>query len=259
MADFLGRLAERAVRAGATAQPLIAPIFAPGPALVGDGAAKPFVEEYEQEEATTPLAETNLSTEQMLEAFARSAARLLLPLADRSDKSRSGDGSQDERAHSSPPAAKPTGEATTSSDASRDVSRSSKQNLRPELHRVGEPRQARESESALKDRSKEFDKDFNLESASEQAQPLARQDRQAVLPTVMRPNQAERVEHAAQSRDQKPDASQPSAPVIQVTIGRIEVRAITAARTVAPRPATARSVPLLSLSEYLKQRDEGKR
>lgn len=262
MADFLARLAERAVRAGATAQPLIAPVFAPGPALVSDQAAKPLIEEYEREETTAPLTETNLSTEQMLEAFSRSAARLLLPLADRSGQSQSGAERQDERARLSRPDREPRDEATPSSHTSRAEPRSSKQNLRPELHRVAtrsELREAGELEQALKDASKQLDKDSDLEPESERAQPLARQDRPAVLPVITGRNQAEGVESAAQSRDRKPDASQSLPPIIQVSIGRIEVRAITAARSAAPRPAPARAVPLLSLSEYLKQRDEGKR
>ncbi len=50
-----------------------------------------------------------------------------------------------------------------------------------------------------------------------------------------------------------------SAPTIRVTIGRIEVRAIQPpASSSAPRPARTRR-PTLSLSEYLKQRDGGRR
>jgi hypothetical protein len=48
-----------------------------------------------------------------------------------------------------------------------------------------------------------------------------------------------------------------SAPVVQVTIGRIEVRAVTPPAP--PKPAPARSVPAMSLDEYLQRRNGGKR
>jgi hypothetical protein len=48
-------------------------------------------------------------------------------------------------------------------------------------------------------------------------------------------------------------------PVIRVTIGRIEVRAILPPTSAAERPAPARAGPPVSLDEYLKQRNEGQR
>jgi hypothetical protein len=47
-------------------------------------------------------------------------------------------------------------------------------------------------------------------------------------------------------------------PLIRVTIGRIEVRAVSPP-VPAPRPSTPRPAPALSLQEYLEQRDGGKR
>jgi hypothetical protein len=50
----------------------------------------------------------------------------------------------------------------------------------------------------------------------------------------------------------------PSAPTIHVTIGRIEVRAIVPPAPPAPRPPAPRSAPTTSLHDYLKQRREGR-
>lgn len=49
-----------------------------------------------------------------------------------------------------------------------------------------------------------------------------------------------------------------SMPTVRVTIGRIDVRAILPPAPHA-RPATSRTVPALSLADYLKQRNEGRR
>jgi hypothetical protein len=48
-------------------------------------------------------------------------------------------------------------------------------------------------------------------------------------------------------------------PVVKVTIGRVEVRAITPPKTPPSKRAVARSGPAISLDEYLKQRNEGRR
>lgn len=55
----------------------------------------------------------------------------------------------------------------------------------------------------------------------------------------------------------KPETQTSSMPTIKVSIGRIEVRAVTP--PVIPRPKRARAAPLMSLQEYLKQRNGGQR
>jgi len=55
------------------------------------------------------------------------------------------------------------------------------------------------------------------------------------------------------------EAMRKAAPTIQVTVGRIEVRAITPPAPPAPRTKPARPGPALSLVDYLKQRSEGRR
>jgi hypothetical protein len=53
-------------------------------------------------------------------------------------------------------------------------------------------------------------------------------------------------------------AARPEEPVVKVTIGRIDVRAVMAAPSPPSQPA-ARPMPQLTLEEYVKQRREGLR
>lgn len=55
-----------------------------------------------------------------------------------------------------------------------------------------------------------------------------------------------------------PPAQEAASPVIQVTIGRIEVRAVTAASTPAPTASSAHKSSGPSLDEYLRQRSGGR-
>jgi hypothetical protein len=59
----------------------------------------------------------------------------------------------------------------------------------------------------------------------------------------------------------KPSEVRPTAtPTIQIAIGSVEIRAVTPAPAAAPqRPAERRGNPRLSLEEYLRQRNEGRR
>lgn len=56
-----------------------------------------------------------------------------------------------------------------------------------------------------------------------------------------------------------PQARANQSPTIRVTIGRVEVRAITPPAPPAARPKPARTGPVLSLDDYLKQRSRGQR
>jgi hypothetical protein len=47
--------------------------------------------------------------------------------------------------------------------------------------------------------------------------------------------------------------------VVKVTIGRVEVRAVTPAAPIPPRVATRRPRSALTLDEYLRQRNRGER
>ncbi|MDQ3929215.1 MAG: hypothetical protein M3328_08720 [Chloroflexota bacterium] len=61
-------------------------------------------------------------------------------------------------------------------------------------------------------------------------------------------------------REPRLAAPEPSAPTIRVSIGRIEVRAVTPPPMLPERRDTpARPGPALSLDDYLKERNEGRR
>jgi hypothetical protein len=63
------------------------------------------------------------------------------------------------------------------------------------------------------------------------------------------------VAHLPARQDEPPEKTQ----TIRVTIGRIDVRAVTAPAPQEPRRAPARPAPQLSLADYLKQRGGGRR
>jgi hypothetical protein len=96
-------------------------------------------------------------------------------------------------------------------------------------------------------------------------EPEARADRSvpgaplSVAPRAIRPRPAGNSERGAQEEeDLRAPPAEPSAPAVRVSIGRIEVRAITPPPTPpAQRTGAARPEPGLSLDDYLKQRNGG--
>jgi hypothetical protein len=80
-------------------------------------------------------------------------------------------------------------------------------------------------------------------------------ERAARRADVVRPQLASIAGHA----EPNPSANESGPPVIRVSIGRIEVRAILPPTPTAERPAPTRASPVLSLDQYLKQRNEGQR
>jgi hypothetical protein len=58
---------------------------------------------------------------------------------------------------------------------------------------------------------------------------------------------------------EKPQAQPPAAPAIHISIGRVEVRALMPAQSQPTSPAQARPGPPLSLDDYLRAQDGGKR
>ncbi|MFN7949727.1 MAG: hypothetical protein U0Z53_30520 [Blastocatellia bacterium] len=91
-------------------------------------------------------------------------------------------------------------------------------------------------------------------SANENAQAAAIQIRPSVAPLVAG-RQADEVMKAGTATSQ---TEQESAPVIRISIGRVEVRAVMPTAP-APRTAPARPRPGLSLDDYLREREGGKR
>ena len=63
----------------------------------------------------------------------------------------------------------------------------------------------------------------------------------------------------AGQRESNPSANESVPPVVQVTIGRVEVRAMLPPTPATEQPAPARTRPVLSLDEYLQQRSGGNR
>ena len=80
--------------------------------------------------------------------------------------------------------------------------------------------------------------------------------RQRVAPTMTGARTPANASPIYSPRDARPA---PEAPIIRVSIGRIDVRAEFAAATPSPAPARNARPASLSLDEYLKQRSEGRR
>jgi hypothetical protein len=83
----------------------------------------------------------------------------------------------------------------------------------------------------------------------------AQQGFQETLVTVRETRAAARSEREGSQTEQK---EEPVAPVVRVTIGRVEVKAVHPPAA-APSPPPASSVPTLSLDEYLRQFRQGPR
>ncbi|HYP26672.1 MAG TPA: hypothetical protein VE262_08145 [Blastocatellia bacterium] len=82
------------------------------------------------------------------------------------------------------------------------------------------------------------------------------------LPGAVRPREIYAAEKGANTREAERGGAREkatSAPIIKVSIGRIEVRALGRQTTPAPRARPGQQGPALTLDQYLKQRDEGKR
>jgi hypothetical protein len=68
------------------------------------------------------------------------------------------------------------------------------------------------------------------------------------------PHVTARVDRAAQAIAAPPQAAA-SAPIVRVTIGRVDVRAIMTTASVGSSAGEPKAGPVLSLENYLKQRD----
>jgi hypothetical protein len=252
MADFLTRLLERSMGMASVVQPAIKPLFSMGPALT-KGAEREF-ESLATEEAVAPR-EAPIPGETLpghapvrpallaprYDASGRPTPRLLNPpgrteesIITRSTRafSRNGDSGQ---AKPGPygPKAEPDGKLDESAP--------------PGMLEDGERlrSEARPDEAPVLARRE-------TEPAGTQFRPL----KPTGVATLMavEPRSAKllpRVESEANS--------EPEPPAIRVTIGRVEVRAAMPSAQPAARNTPARRNPVLSLDEYLKQLNTGKR
>ncbi|HEY7126517.1 MAG TPA: hypothetical protein VH540_21445 [Ktedonobacterales bacterium] len=221
MADFFARLAQRALGQAPGVQPLIAPVFAPGPTLQGT----------RQEEATWSDVKTEAPGDHPRQSL---SAQTL---------SRRASG----RAPANSQAPVP-GRLPSRSPAAQDEPQTEQHLARASLtiSAPGEQAQSREHQS--------LEEPPPLHAAPPYAAgapllirpqvSLYRQEHQQLEPLERTNNTAE-----------VPTTS----PTIRVTIGRIDVRAMLPPQNQPPRAAPARSGPALSLDEYLKRRERGER
>jgi len=95
---------------------------------------------------------------------------------------------------------------------------------------------------------------FLPDTGSPHAQRINRTTGTIVVQPLVRP---EAMPPASTAAD--PTAAAPSPPVIRVSIGRVEVRAVMLPTPPMPRSRAARPSATLSLDEYLKSRQRGQR
>jgi hypothetical protein len=126
--------------------------------------------------------------------------------------------------------------------------------LRPAPDRAAVQRQPEESRPALLDlrRDRERPRAAPIEPVMRlrRNEPEIARDGGDIIPAAEPPSSA----HSTQSN--RAPAEQPPIPRVQVSIGRVEVRAVFAPPPVTP-PARPQPGPSMSLDDYLKQRDGG--
>jgi len=266
MADFLARLAERTLGLIPVAQPLLAPTFAPGPALSGEiahilyeetssGDAESIGNAFSQEtvpSSTRPATPTSAGNAEMLSPgnIARPTNRdqFISPTigetdrpADGVNRSLVGDGRSEDKPN-------PENErerravihevkgVTQSYRFPEGPAQSYREAEVPSQLRHPGERQSNSVAPAVPTRST----DRLVE------QRVANDDLTDTLPSAQRLPLPTREKSAP-------------APTIRVTIGRVEVRAILPPKEAATHAPPARPKPRLSLDDYLKQQNGGQR
>lgn len=234
MADFLSRLAGRTLGVAPIVQPVIAPRFAPSPAHPD---SPPTIEEFEDViDATESTPRRVPSRSAALPAGRLGPSALVTDI----DRDR-------EEGAASAPRETSVGAAARTSDEPRARSDA------PEIavHRLvkapaDQPSWPTQQEDPAAELSARPQADPRIEPIGWRL-PRRAVDRYAVVPPITRGAPAA---VAAES----PAA----APVIRVTIGRIDVRALPAPARPVPSPAAPRP-PTPSLDGYLRSRNQGRR
>ncbi len=237
MPDFLSRLVERSAGTAPVARPVVAPLFAPGPAMAADAAPEGSEPIGVLAESPAPV---TMPTRRAPTSIPREAAAMgsgaLLPVG----------------APARP--ASPTPEATAPGA------------LRPA---AAAPPEARPPAVLDEDRRPRVEglpvaapppPPSGGSRAAVPPRPPAPQDRQrgeALIPAVttplLRPRQENPPRWGEPLRPRGP-GGEPPAPIVRISIGRIEVRAVAPPGPAAPRPTPARKNTGLSLEEYLRPR-----
>ena len=265
MTDFLTRLAERTLMTSDVARPVTAPMFAPARAR-----ASGEVSEIRDEEEAG-------SMDGLLEIREASARDLAPPSArpPRATGDTQFDLTPDSMTDSLPDSLFGTGHDSRHSrqrGASRDEARASSfggATLRGEGE-IPLP-ESRARDDAGRESRAEGREDFTRRArhsgpvsprtvSASRGEPGIASNRDpagAVRPREIYP--AEKGENAREAaREDRQEKASP-APIIKVSIGRVEVRALGRQTPPAPRAKPSQPGPALTLDQYLKQRDEGKR
>ena len=267
MTDFLTRLAERSLMRSAVARPATAPMFAPSRTAAESTATR---EEREQDSMNSLLEIREASARDL---YARPGLLSASPLDSLSDSPpRSALDSLSDSMPDSMPRSGPKARGTGSRSSSLEeaTEQSNGKSLPLESSSFGRRASSfddskRESGSTLHageltGESRSAARDLALRASPLPDERGEASSRKPASPGAVRPREILMSEKSA--RTSEPEAareSPPSAPIIKVSIGRIEVRALGPQTPPAPRAKPNRPGPALTLNEYLKQRDEGKR
>ena len=274
MADFLSRLAEQSLGLTPIAQPLVAPMFAPGPAAASDASSGVVWDERSIESPAVPGHDAPPFEERG--TFSPSYPPGSVPPFDMSlaaSPSRApgapAHGEQHTLEDPTPAAGQwdPAGAPALNERAARRTNWFGAlfARTRPEHERGSDVRPLPAAGSAEATRDPRAGQGqanlFGLVHAGDE-QALTSADEPAPVSGMARPRVTLRsapLEPPLADREGDAPQPQPSVPTIRVTIGRIEVRAITPPAPPPPRATPARPTPALSLDEYLKRYREGTR
>ena len=265
MADFLTRLAERTLGVASVVQPIIAPVFAPEPVLTSDT--------HLLQRENTPVVQSILAPEP---ASATEAQRLQ---REEMSLNTAHDDMVPARDRFSPTTLRMSRRHPINSEASEHgadqsfLEYSQGIHAHPE-HLVHVPRDVSPEQENPRHRIVPtldttivsdqgaatptlgiVPSSITLVPAQNEVSPGTSPSTDWTLLTRSNARALPSVQHLEASATEK----SASAPIIRVTIGRIEVRSIMPAKEPAVRPPSPRPGPKLSLDDYLKQQNGGQR
>jgi hypothetical protein len=247
MTDFLTRLAERTLMMSDVARPVTAPMFAPTRARA-PGEASEIRDEEEADSMSGLLEIREASARDLASPSARFPRAPGDPPFDSGldSSSTSSSASSIEVRHDAVQDA--AGTSSTGESAGRNEGKISSPESRANRASAGDASGKESGAEGREDftrRARHSDPATSRtvsESPGEAGRAPTRD-----LPGAVRPREIHPAEKAA------------SAPIIKVSIGRVEVRALGRQTAPAPRARPGQPGPALTLDQYLKQRDEGKR
>ncbi len=291
-ADYLARLLERTLGRSPTAQPLIRPLFAPGPSLAADPGADthdPAAADLNAEQppdsfvasltSPSPLQAAQQSHPSVREPRSTAAverARAIESASAVEGRARRDATAQADRRQASRPnesasfvlrAEQPIASRVVETMADRPASQTAESSVHDDYRPLGMPaadrarlgaeRSNEASRAVLSPNGEPLSIDDFSDRRADWRLPLSKNilpiTPRSIEPESMRERESLRAHFGGES------ARQHDAPVIRVTIGRVEVRAVMAATERAARPAHSPKARALSLEDYLRQRNSGER